>query len=112
MAKTRTDLIRRSLEVLGVLAAGQSPSAEDVSAISDNLQPVVDELAADEIVYIADLESIDDALFLSLAVCVADAMSDDFGVTLPLGKAADAKAKLLRIGRNTAKYTPQVTSYF
>lgn len=112
MSKTRTDLVKRALEVIGVLAAGQNPEAEDVTVIDDNVEAILEELAADEIVYVPDIEDIDDAVFMALAVCVAGRMQDDFGAQLLPGRVEAAEAKLRRIGSNTAKYTPQVVSYF
>lgn len=111
MPKTRADLVTRVLQELGAVAVGQQPAAEDVSLVDGNLEPVAAELAADEVVFIADLDQIDDAAFLPLAICVAQRMASDFGVAMDAVKVAGAEARLRRMGRNGPKYTPQPTSY-
>lgn len=111
MSKTRIDLITRTLQVLGVLATGQTMAAEDQQLISDNLDAVLEELAGDEIVYVPDADEIEDAIFPSLAICVADRMAVDFGTAIDVNKVGTAEARLRRIGRNGPKYSQQVTSY-
>ena len=111
MSKTQTDLVVRVLQEIGVLAAGQNPAAEDVVLVTNSLQPVADELAADEIVYVPDLDDIDDAIFMSLAVCVASRLAGDFGATFDPMRNAEAEARLRRIGRNGPKYTNQVVEF-
>jgi hypothetical protein len=108
--KSRTDLITRALEVLGVIAAGQAPAAEDVQVIETNLDALLAELAADEIATI-DPDDIDPSMFNSAAIFVADRMRADFGAPMDAAMVADAKATLRRIGRRRATYIPQVTSY-
>lgn len=111
MTKTRIDLITRTLQVLGVLAAGQSMAAEDQQLVNDNLESVLEELAGDEIVYVPNMEEIEEAIFPSLAICVADRMAMDFGTAIDVNKVGIAEARLRRIGRNGPKYSQQVTSY-
>lgn len=76
--KTRSDLVTRSLEILGASPAGQNPAAEDVALVDAQVDAVVDRLSS-EAIYTAGPDNIALDVFEQLAVCLADAVSADFG---------------------------------
>lgn len=97
MSKTRLELIEQSLTNLGILAEGQSTSAQDVSKMDGIVDPALAELMDLQIYYVADAGTpspptggaIEDSAFLSLAAYIANAACSAFN--LP----ADAKMQAL-----------------
>ena len=79
MTKSREQLVSRALEELGVLAAGQAPSAEDAQTIDDEIDPVLEDLASRNIYTYGDLDSIDDNAFVHLAILLANSKAKVFG---------------------------------
>lgn len=79
--RTRTELILKVLEKLGVAATGQDPEVEDVARVDGNLDSVVAELSALEIVDIPDINEIAPQYFLGLASICAYELRDEFGVS-------------------------------
>lgn len=80
-SKTRAELIQAALEELKVLAAGQSPSAEDSDKVERALDPLLAELAVREIVYVADSDSVPLAVFGPLSRRLGAEVAGSFGVT-------------------------------
>jgi hypothetical protein len=79
MSKTRAELINQCLTNLGVIAEGQSVSAEEVSKMDGVIDPAVSQLADLNIYYVQDAGSvgptdgaIEDSAFLSLAAYIAN----------------------------------------
>lgn len=77
--KTRRDLVDQALKNLGVLASGQTPSAEDVARMDGYVDPVIEQLAERDIVEVDDLAEIPAAWFLPLSYILAGAAAADFG---------------------------------
>lgn len=87
MPKTRAELINQALVNLGIIAAGQSVSAEDVSKMDTIVDPAVSMLADLDIYYVQDAGSIgpsdgaiEDSAFLPLADYVANAACAAFNL--------------------------------
>ena len=80
MPKSSLELITRALERLQRVGAGQDPSPEDAQLVRDKLNPLLEELAQQEVVFVADTEAIPDIVFLGLANRVAAEVSADFGL--------------------------------
>src|SRR5690349_10706502 len=80
MAKTRADLVNKALDYLGVTAVGQTIDPEAYDAVDNVVDPLVKSLAARELVWIPDLSSIPDEIFLQTAVLVADGCKTNFGL--------------------------------
>jgi hypothetical protein len=80
MARSSLQLITRALERLQRVGAGQDPSAEDAQLLRDNLMPLLEELAQQDVVFVADVEAIPDIVFLPLANRLAAEVSADFGL--------------------------------
>lgn len=80
MTKSREDLTTRVLEELGVLAAGQTPSAEDSQTIDLEIDPVLQDLASRGVYTYGDSDSIEDDAFVHLAVLIANSKARVFGL--------------------------------
>lgn len=76
--KTRDEFISRIAKNLGVLASGQNISTEDYASIEEAIDPSLDQVAAEEIVYVGDTSAIPNEWFFSLAAVVAFDLSADF----------------------------------
>jgi|GEM_PF-1372671 hypothetical protein len=105
MPKSARDLYNRSLELLGVAAAGQAPAAEDWQAMRDTIGPLLEELRVTEaanIVLTAGNESatdIPDECFGPLSIILANDAAPGFGQPMLTG--TDREVKLIRPLRAT-----------
>lgn len=79
--RTQNDLITRVLDIMGVLSVGQSIDPEDYAKVQSNLDSWVRKLAADEIVYIADVNNIPSVWFEDVAAIIAGLAAPSFGIT-------------------------------
>lgn len=79
VVKTRTDLIERAATELGVKTAMQELSDEDRDTIDALVDPLVQQLATDSVVYIGDTEQIPVEYFLPLAMLLANSAAITFG---------------------------------
>jgi hypothetical protein len=80
MARNSLELFTKALERLQRVAAGQDPSAEDVEICRNQLGPLLEELAVQEVYFLADVEAIPDLSFLPLANRLAAEVAPDFGL--------------------------------
>lgn len=80
MLRTKNDLAERALRVLGAVASGQDPGAEDMQLAVGMVPSVLSEL---ELYGLAeqDQAQFDEPQFLPLANCLAFALAPEFGVT-------------------------------
>lgn len=114
--RTRAELVKSTLESLGVLAAGQVPEIEDTKRVDDELPSIIATLAADEVVYIQDIDNIDEALFSPLADVCAWNVRQKFGISgtdlADLEKAFESgKVTMRRIMRGRPTYAPLRTDF-
>jgi hypothetical protein len=79
--RTSIDLVTEALANLGVLSAGQPTDPEDFNYVNEKLDAIFRELAALEIVYVADANNIPGAWFSALADIVAGECVSKFGLT-------------------------------
>lgn len=110
--KTRAELISEVLDKLGVLAAGQSPSAEDYNKVDGIINPVCDRLMRQKIYGFVDTEEFEDAPWLELSYILA------YELTGPYGTTGDSLAKLVASGgprgsayTNLYRYSAVAPSY-
>lgn len=75
---TQTQLIAQILKNLGVLPTGQTPEVEDVARVRENVPKLAAQLAADEVVYLPDIENVPDEWFLSVAAVMAYHLRSEF----------------------------------
>lgn len=87
MARTRSDLIDEAADLLNIVGAGETLSAEDREKIDRRIDPKIADLSARRIVYIPDADEIEDAYFDALAALVAEASGPSFGQ----GRNSDAR---------------------
>jgi hypothetical protein len=112
MTKSREDLVNRALQKLKVVAAGQQPSAEDAQVVDDMVEPTLSELAARSIYAYGDPDQIEDECFESLAIVLAQACAEDFGVTGDETKRIRAENRLREIGAETLSGQPVKSEYY
>lgn len=81
MTKTRDDLVRKALDVLGVAAVGQPVETEDYDKVNGEVDTLIDALSELEIVYVGDIDAIPNAWFKALADILAEECKSEFGLT-------------------------------
>jgi hypothetical protein len=64
---------------LGALPQGQAPSAEDYQSLTDLVDSMLVELEARDVVYIADVENLDDKFLQPLGHILAWRAAPEFG---------------------------------
>jgi len=79
ISKTREDLIHRAATEVGVLASGQSLSAEDYAIFDNVVDPLCQQLSFDGIAHIQDTDAIQPEHFLPLARLLANECAISFG---------------------------------
>ena len=84
--KNRTDLKVRAAKSLAIIEPGETMSTEDDGTLDDLVDPLIAQLAQDQIVYIDDSEEIDVVYFIPLARLLANMAGPDFGS--PINEAA------------------------
>lgn len=110
--KTRRQLIYRALASIGALEPGEAPSTEDYNTMDGLVDPLIAQLAADEIVYINDDDAIEVAYFIPLANLLANMGGPDFGSPVNDDAKARDEATLRRLVAGKPSYQPQVGEYF
>jgi hypothetical protein len=78
--KTRADLINAALANLGLLAAGQSASAEDFNAVDDHIDGLIASLDKRDIVTVDNADAIPIEWFNALSTLLADQAASEFGM--------------------------------
>lgn len=109
---TQADLVRRALQLLGAFAAGQEPSAEDVEAVEGYVPSKLDELRRRGIIYVPDVEDIDNAAVHWLAMLVAQDAAPEFGVGMDATAISLAEQRLRSIGAGRPTYARMQGVYF
>ena len=97
MAQTQTALINAALEEIGALGSGQTASAEDVAAVEARIAPMLADLQAREIFYVADSDEIDDAAFPWLVQILAQHIATKFGSQMNAAVMLSAESRLRTI---------------
>lgn len=77
--KTRSQLKERAAKSLAIIEPGEALSTEDDATLDDLIDPLIAQLAQDQIVYIDDDDAIDVMFFLPLARLLANLAGPDFG---------------------------------
>lgn len=110
--KTRAQLIERALKSIGVLEPGEAASPEDSATVDGLIDPLIAQLATDQIATIADVEEIELDLFMPLARLLANAAGPDFGSPINQeAKAIDEQA-LRRLTATKPTYERLKAEYF
>jgi hypothetical protein len=77
--KTRDQLIYRALKNLGQIEPGEVPAPEDYASVDDLVDPLIAQLAVDNVYYIDNPDEIDSEIYLPLARLLANVAGPDFG---------------------------------
>lgn len=111
MSKTRRDVVSQALANLGVLAAGQSPSAEDFTTVDGHVDSVKDALRQRDIVDI-DFSNLPDGYFMPLAALVADSAANEFGLPSNPARVLGAETAFRQMTYNRPSRLPLQVDYF
>lgn len=112
MAKSKQQLIERSLQEIGVLVSGQAASAEDAKTVSDEIGPVLSKLASRDVYSFGDPDATDDEAFIPLAVIIGNSVAKSFGMEKDLVEILRAEAELRDINFVEPRGIPQDVEYF
>jgi len=110
--RTREDLVKRALQKLRVIGAGQPAEAEDYQLVDAALPSVLKELSSRNVYPYGDPDQLEDDAFEHLATCLAQACADDFGVGPDEAVRIRAENRLREITAETLSYQPLRTDYF
>lgn len=106
---TRSDLIYRALRNLGALPQGQSPSAEEYQSISDIIDWTLAELEKRDIVYVKDVDNLEDEFVQPLGHIVAWRAAPEFGAASDIALATLAsQAELHLLKMESVRPTRQI----
>lgn len=112
LVKSRAQLIARALLSIGALEPGEAPSPEDSNTMDDLIDPLVKQLAVDQICYIHDTDEIELELFLPLARLLANAAGPDFGSAINEQAKQIDESILRRLTSNRPTYEVLRNEYF
>ncbi len=104
--KTRTQLIHRALAAIGALEPGEAPSTEDYNTMDNLVDPLIGQLAADEIIYIQDSEEIPVEYFIPLANLLGNMAGPDFGSPVNDEAQKRDEGTLRRLASTRPTYVP------
>jgi hypothetical protein len=112
MSKTREELIARALLEVGVLAAGQTPSAEDAQVIDDAISPIMSDLATRDIYTWGDPDIFEDDAFEHLGVILANSRAPTFGSVRDEQTRLICEARLKQLRPLITSGSHQTAEYF
>ncbi len=112
ITKTRIDLIERAATELGKLVAGQNIEDEDRETIDNLVDPLIQQLAIDGVVYVDDSEGIRVEYFLPLARLLANEAAPSFGQAKNPTVQASEESYLRRLTAMRPPYEPLRVDYF
>lgn len=109
---TRQDLIRETLKKLNAIAAGQTPEPEDVQAIDDSMDGVLEETGVRVGNYFNADDTIDAKYLDALATALANFNAPSFGQPQNPASYADAVNRLRYMNPSDYMGQPQNVSYY
>ncbi len=110
--KSRQQLVIRALQKLKILAAGQTPSAEDAKIVDDEIVPVLSDLSIRSVYPFGDPDQIEDEAFVHLADVLANSVAADFGREQSEEVRLLAERRLRELGAQTLSGQPLQAEYF
>lgn len=112
ITKTRAQLIERAGINLGLVQPGEALSSEDYNTLDNLVDPVIDQLASDTVIYIQDRDEIDTDVFIPLAAILANQAGPSFGSPINDDALMRDKGTLRRIAATKPTYEPLRVDYF
>lgn len=112
ITKTRNQLINKALENLHVIGTGQSAEADDHAKMDEVVDPLLEQLAVDEVVEIANPDEIPNAIFLPLAELLANAAASGFSQDYDPNKKMVFEAVIRRLTASRATGETLRTVYY
>ena len=112
LTKTRAQLIERAGINLGLVQPGEALSSEDYNTLDNLVDPVIEQLSADNVIYIQDSEAVDPSVFLPLAAIIANQAGPSFGSPINDQALARDYGALRRIGSSQPTFETLQTDYF
>lgn len=110
--KTRDQLVYRALKNLAIIEPGEAPSAEDYATVDDLVDPLLAQLATDQVVYVPDPEQIDLDIYMPLARLLANMAGPDFGSAINSQAKQEDENLLKRLTARPPSYEVLRGSYF
>lgn len=111
MARTRNDIIKRALQRLRIIPAGEQPNADDGALVADVWVSVRQELVNAGVSIVSD-NSIPDDLFEGCADLLAARVATDFGVAAMPDAEAAAYRKIFKMGGDQYDGSRVQATYF
>ena len=110
--KTRTDLIERAATELGVLPSGQPLSDEDAATLDALVDPLLRQLALDDVADVTDTGAVPAEFFLPVARLLANEAAPSFGVAYSLEAKLENERQLRRLTATRPTRERQKGVYF
>jgi hypothetical protein len=110
--KTRAQLVTRAAQKLLLIGSGQSLESEDAELIDQSVDAVIDDLSGRGVITILDDEAIEPAHFEWLAMCLANAVAENFGQSIDASKVLFAENRLRTLAAQLPTGEPLKAEYF
>ena len=110
--KTRTDLIERAAAELGALPSGQPLSDEDAATLGALVDPLLRQLASDDVVDVADSDAVPAEFFLPVARLLANEASPSFGIAYSLDAKLENERQLRKLAAARPTRERQTATYY
>lgn len=104
--KTRAQLIERAGAAIGVKEPGEALSTEDYNTLDNLVDPLIAQLAADQIYYVQDAEEIPVEIFILLANLLGNMAGPDFGSPVNDDAQLRDERTLRRLASTRPTYAP------
>lgn len=110
--KTREELVKQALKEIKVVAAGQTPSAEDAQTVDEALVPVLSDLSKRNVYPFGDPDQIEDDAFMHLAVILGNSVAGQFGQQQSEEIRLLSESRLRQLYAEQLSGQPVVVEYF
>jgi hypothetical protein len=112
MSKTSAELKVEALSILTGMDPNQEPEIEEITAVGNYLEPLLEQLRVDGICFVQDEEEIPDEWFLPLARLLANVAGPRFGSPMNEEAKQVDEMVLRRLTAATVTYEPLQAEYF
>lgn len=97
MTKTKADLIEAAMFKADQIATGQRPSADEAEKVGATIDGILAALAQLKVVYVSNVDQIEDAFMEDLAVIVAEAIIKTRGPDEVIIKRSEDRLKKMQL---------------